>query len=211
MLRDQRDAAHDYGFGFGSGGLEVDAGDNSADHLSHLGLRQCRSDAASDTTPERQPGVRLGLFVDEPFGAELIWLRVETSRRWTAAIAGYRRIPAGRSQPPIVRGLVRVRSAASITGRRRSDSVTTASRKVSSSPLAAVTQPSKHWGLRGASRMRRPGQWQWSRGRQEHRHQLVTQFDRSSADRPRGARNKSERTSVRCSRSDSERRRSISS
>jgi hypothetical protein len=37
-------------------------------------------------------------------------------------------MPAGSSQPPIVRGRVNVRSAASMTGRIRSVSVTTASR-----------------------------------------------------------------------------------
>ena len=37
-------------------------------------------------------------------------------------------MPAGRSQPATVRGAVSVRSAASITGRIRSVSVTTASR-----------------------------------------------------------------------------------
>ncbi len=52
-------------------------------------------------------------------------------------MAGYTRIPAGRSQPAIVRGALSVRSAASITGRSRSDSVTTASRYASSVPSSS--------------------------------------------------------------------------
>lgn len=53
MAGDEGNAAHDHWFAVGSRRFEVDARDDGADHLCHLGLRERGADAAADAAAER--------------------------------------------------------------------------------------------------------------------------------------------------------------
>jgi len=68
------DAAHDDRFRMGPHWLQLDAGDDRADHLRHLYLRKCGADAAADAAAEGKPGVGGRLFLDEALGTELVGL-----------------------------------------------------------------------------------------------------------------------------------------
>ncbi len=77
VLRRHRDPAEDDGVGLRSHQTQVDVPGDDADHLRHLGLGECGTDAAADAAAERKPRVGLGFAVEEALRPEGLRFGIE--------------------------------------------------------------------------------------------------------------------------------------
>jgi len=110
--------------GLGVGGAEVGSLDDLPQDDPHLVLGECGSDAAANAAAERDPGVVVGLAVEEALGAELLRFGEEI----LAVVQGRNRRQDECARGQLVAADLGLRTTSRITGRARSVSFTVASR-----------------------------------------------------------------------------------